>query len=319
MFSVLLALITIIFLYKATEFFFKEELYRLYTLFFAVTLPQFCFISGMITNDNLSILISTFAVFLILKYMQSPGSIKNVFLLGVVLALGLITKKTFLFIIPVFIIINVILAAKTQISLKKVILNFSIILLIVLLISGWWYYRNFTLYGEFFLTKTEMITAPFHVQLKPLFSYYFINPFIPGMYGSFIGVFGWMNMPLPVFSYFVYFFFFAVSIYGIIKTFPLLMKLPNYIYILMLFVFCFGGIVYYNTMYSQYQGRFLFPVISCVSILLITGFKYMETKYFRLSKYRYIPGLFASLIILTDAFSIIKVLIFYYDQSYYIN
>ena len=318
-FSLLLACITVLISYKITGFFFENHLYRYSCLFFIVTLPQFCFISSMISNDNLSNLISALAILAILKYLRAPGNISNVMILGIVAGLGLITKKTFLFIFPVLIIMNILMIYRKDISFKKTILNFLIILVFILLISGWWYYRNYTLYGEFFLTKTEMITAPFHVQIKPLLSFYFINPFIPGMFASFVGVFGWMNMPLPVFTYFVYFFFFLLTLFGYIKTFPVLLKKHKNIFSFLLLVFCFGGIIYYNTMYSQFQGRFLFPVLSVMSVMMVMGYKYLNEKYSGIKYWKYLPYIVCSLFILIDIFSIIKALYFYYDQSYYIN
>ncbi len=318
-FSVLLGLFTIIISFEITKYFFENYIYRVASLFFIVTLPQFCFISSMISNDNLSNTVSALAILYILKYLKEPKKQSVICCLGIILGIGLITKKTFLFIFPALIIINLVMVYKDHIKLKNVFSNFLIFLIFIVLISGWWYYRNYSLYGEFFLTKTEMITAPFHVQPKSLFSMYFINPFFPGLFASFIGVFGWMNMPLPVFSYFVYFFFFIFSIAGLIKKYSFLIIKKEFLFALLLFAFCFAGIVYYNTMYSQFQGRFLFPVISILSVLLIAGSVSMIKSISVFGKYKSIPYLVAGIFLAMDIFSIVKVILFYYDQTFYIN
>ena len=314
-----MGLCTVLISYEITKYFFDNELYRLSALFFIVSLPQFCFISSMISNDNLSNAVSALAILLILRYLREPGKLYLICGVGIIFGIGLITKKTFLFIFPAFGIINLIMIYKKQIDIKKVMLNFLIFLFFIILISGWWFYRNYNLYGEFFLTKTEMITAPFHVQPKSLFSLYFINPFIPGMFASFMGVFGWMNMPLPVFAYFVYFFFFLLSVFGFIKASPILIKSEGIQLSLLLFAFCFAGVVYYNTMYSQFQGRFLFPVLSVLSVMFILGFKFLKENYSIFKKFRSIPYWIAGAFIIVDLFSIVKIIQFYYDQSFYIN
>jgi uncharacterized membrane protein len=34
---------------------------------------------------------------------------------------------------------------------------------------------------------------------------------------------------------------------------------------------CFAGVVYYNTMYNQAQGRFMFPVLPLIAVLVALG------------------------------------------------
>jgi hypothetical protein len=59
---------------------------------------------------------------------------------------------------------------------------------------------------------------------------------------------------------------------------------------------CFGGVVVYNLTYSQPQGRFLFPVLSLVGILLAAGLRELLRPHGPLGRLP-LPGLGAALLV----------------------
>jgi len=205
---------------------------------------------------------------------------------------------------------------KKKISYKtciQLILSFSVS---VSVCAAWFYFRNIQLYNDVFLSSIEMQTVPYYVDVKSIFSFYLLYPFIPGLFGSFWGVFGWMNVALPFLIYVLLFLFCASIVLFSLKKITLL-KFSNekILFAVLSIVFCLMGVVYYNLSYSQHQGRFLFPVISFISIFLVYGIKNAAEK-FKREKLIYVS--IVIFFVLIDVISLVTIERFYYDLSKYL-
>ena len=111
------------------------------------------------------------------------------------------------------------------------------------------------------------------VDEKPLWSSYWLDPFLPRFSESFVGVFGWMNVFLPRPIYGFYLVLLALAVAGLVHwTVEATRRERSRMAFLVLLVgLCLAGVAYYNLTYTQYQGRFLFPVIAPVATIAAIG------------------------------------------------
>ncbi len=268
--SIFFSIINLFFIYKISKLFFEGNRLVNLCLFFAASIPQFIFVSSTITNDTLANLLGTLSVYAFLIFLKD-SSLKNIIIFSLFFSLSLLCKKTLFFLIPAVIISSAYAFHIKRINRDTLIKLSASLLIFTIIISGWFFYRNFIIYDDVLLSNIEKITVPMHYDPKSIFSLYFLLPFIPGLFGSFFGVFGWMNVAMPFIVYVFYFLFTAAGVIGIIKNFSLKKINPDKIFITCALIVCFAGIVYYNLSYTQHQGRFLFPVLSLICICLIKG------------------------------------------------
>ncbi len=312
LFSLFFSLIYIYFIYRISSLFFTESSSRLFAVFIAASIPQFQFISSVINNDSMSNMFATAGIFYLLKIIDSPKELKQYIIAAIFISLGILTKKTVMFILPcaVILILYIILKNK-DVNLKSNIFKNSILFIfIILVLTSFIFIRNYIEYGEFLAGNMEKTTMLQFVEIKSIFSYYFIQPFTQGMLNSFIGVFGWMNIPVPKFIGVSYSLFFIT---GFSASLYLLFKLINYrfLFLFLLFTVCLGGIVYFNLTFTQYQGRYMFPVLSAISIISVYGNNFLLDKFKNVSIKKYILILIVFIICIYDIISILTLYLYY--------
>ncbi len=317
-FSILFSLLNLLFIIKIARLFFKESEYVFLTCFFVASLPQFIFISSVINNDNLANLLSTICIFLILKDSKNSNTKASYVYLGLLIGLGILTKKTLLYLVPVFLIIESIKFITNSNDRKQTIINSLITIIFILLVSSWYFIRNKLIYGDFLATQMEFETLKGLINEKSLFSIYFITPFVPSFVRSFIGALGWMNLILPLYVYVFYILIFLLSLLGFIKNgIESLKSNKKLIYSILLTLGCLVGIIYYNLTYNQSQGRFIFPVISVISVLFTIGLQKLIDS-LKLSKWKNTLVLTLVLFfIIVDIITIYNIYVFYYNTSNY--
>lgn len=268
--SVAFSLINLFLLYKIAQLFFKDYRVVNLCLFFAASIPQFLYASSIITNDSLANLLSTAAIYTFLIFLKD-SSLKRIIIFSLIFSLCLLCKKTLFFLIPSVVISSAYAFHIGKIT-KTIFIKLSTSLFIfTVIVAGWFYYKNLIVYNDILLSDIEKITVPMHYDPKSIFSLYFLYPFIPGLFGSFFGVFGWMNVAMPFFVYVFYFLITAASVIGIVRERFTKKLTPLKLFFMLSIVICFAGIVYYNLSYTQHQGRFLFPVLSIISVCFVWG------------------------------------------------
>ena len=316
--SILFGMLNLFFIYKIALLVLKDEKLALLPVIFTATLPQFAFISGMINNDNPVNLFSTISIFYLLKIFNESENIKNYILAGLALGLGIISKKTIYFIIPVLIIeFIIILMSKQTMNRKKVIFGAVFLFIAALLLASEYLFHNLSAYHELVGLREEFSTFG-KLDSHGIFSYYFIDPFSHEFFKSFIGYPGLMNVLLPKFLYIFYASLFIAGIlFLLIRVRKIIAQHRGAIILILSIISCMAGIIYFNTLLSQFQGRFLFPVISAVSVLLVIGLREF-TCMFKSSRLQ--PYLGFGLIIafvIADIISIIVTYNFYFTPSQY--
>lgn len=314
-FQVVISLVNLFVIYKIAGFYFSDEKFRLLCAFIAGAIPQFAFVSSYINNDALANLFSSLIIFSFLNFLKEK-SLRSIIFFSLVLATSLLIKKTMFFFLPVIILVGLFALINKEIDFRTFGKKIITILFFVVIISSWFFIRNLSLYNDIFLSGIEMLTVPFYVDIKPLLSFYFIYPFIPGLFGSFWGVFGWMNVALPLFVYALLLLFVSINFLFLVKKYNVKFLFHTKILFAVLsVVFCIGGIVYYNTIYSQHQGRFLFPVLSFIVIFLVYGVKTISEK---IQKENLVIITSVVLFVVIDIISLFTIYGFYYDPNNYL-
>ncbi len=190
--------------------------------------PMFLFISGAVNNDNLAIMLTSWAIFLMLKIVkrrqemsssQSENGRNAVApamhwaALGIVIGLATLTKEGALGLIPLVAgtaAVESWLRAQSQPAngaesllfwrrlVMRTIALTAITMIPVLLIAGWWYARNIVLYGDWlgwsaFIAVLGERSQP--ASLAQLWSERW------GFLASYWGLFGGVNVPMGLWIY----------------------------------------------------------------------------------------------------------------------
>ncbi len=343
-----LALLNLLCMFKLFELLLPNRRLGLLAALWVVTLPQFAFMSGAVDNDNLANVFSTATIYWALRIVDEPLKRKNYVFAGLALGLGLLTKKTLLFSLPVVLTILVYVLFRqrklaraatrskdtappategsalpfgevnrrdaTRAILRRGLLLFAI----AALLSGFFFVRNYRLYGEFLGTRMERNTLTELVQQKSLLSPYFLRTFPLDMFTSFVGKFGYMNVPLPMLAYLCYALIALVGVVGLLlRLLRGRLSDPKLALGALFALACLAGVVVYNLTYSMPQGRFLFPVLPLIAVFLTLGYQELaERLRTSASRRALIAGLVLVLLIL-DLASAVVLCRFYHLATQY--
>jgi len=283
---------------------------------FVATLPQFLFMSAVISNDGLANLLATLCLLQAMRLLDAPDRRRSYLVLGILLGLALLAKKTALFLLPGLALLLGCMAYRRRGRLAWIALSALVMLGSALLVAGWFFVRNKLLYGDLLGTQMERATLAVLVQEKPLTSAYFRTQFVDELFPSFVGRFGWMQVSLPSAVYWFYGLLLGISAAGVVsavwaRRFPAALAALAAVFGLS----CFGGIIAYNLTYSQPQGRFLFPVLSLLAALLAAGLReLLHPRPLRRAVPLVIGGLIAGFV-LADGLSIATIVQFYYGNG----
>jgi hypothetical protein len=162
----------------------RDSFWSLFPAVVVASLPQFVFSSGTINNDNLANFMANGALYFCFRLLERPADRRGYIMLGVFLGLGLITKKTLLFLAPgTGLVLAWVLYAHRSLR-TRVAVNTALVVLLVGSLSGWWFARNGRLYGDVLGTGMEQrMFASMHRQqrlLSPHFLGHYLGDLFPG-------------------------------------------------------------------------------------------------------------------------------------------
>ncbi len=273
LFSVLLGGVTVFLIYRIGRTIWPgEPAAALAAGGFAATLPQFTFISGTVGNDPAAALLGAGTLLYLVGRVgkDRPAGARYYLGLGVLLALGMLTKFNLAFLLPtaaVFIVIKVRDPARGIGLWGALALTAAPLLLIsagsALLFPGEFFWKIRVLFFRLFRVTPEMLTRP---QLRHM---------AWTIYRSFFALFGWMSAPVTGWFYLGWGLLALAAVIGWIAN-PFGRRgevdrrggglLASAAAFLLL------GVIKNNLLVPQSQGRFLFPALGAIAVLFSAGF-----------------------------------------------
>jgi 4-amino-4-deoxy-L-arabinose transferase-like glycosyltransferase len=112
--------------------------------------PMFLFVSAVINNDNLSTLIASALLLMIVRLLRRRDALPGYRLyvaLGVVAGAGMLAKFQIGFMLPLIALALLIVSIRAR-DWRPVVLGGLISGGLTIVIAGWWYWRNYHLYGD---------------------------------------------------------------------------------------------------------------------------------------------------------------------------
>lgn len=163
--------------------------------------PMFCFISGAVNNDNLTMFLCAAALLQLLRLLSrtQPSNLPTfqLTLLGLTLGAAVLTKESALGLLPLTALAISYVAWRRR-SWRTFLTGGVITAGLVAVIAGWWYWRNLVLYGDWlgletFIAILGQRAAP--ATLRQLWGERV------GFMMAYWGLFGGVNVPLPGWVY----------------------------------------------------------------------------------------------------------------------
>ncbi len=296
--------------------------------------PMFLFISGAVNNDNLAIPLSSLGILLMIRAASKQYSVgqysvgkaktdyrllitdywKTWLQIGAVIGLAILTKEGTFGLLPlalgtIFITYwgerNTELHRGSRRGTEKregfwgeilrtvgwTAVSFLILLLPVILIAGWWYWRNIVLYGDFLGWNAFIAVLGqrgHSASLAQLWSERW------GFMLSYWGLFGGVNVPMPLWIYHVLNGVVVAGVLGFVVYLgkeirdwrleiklnlqSLISNLLNFVAAKFALVVCLlfvtaviVGLIQWATTTWSSQGRLVFTAISAINVLLVAG------------------------------------------------
>lgn len=303
LFTTLVGALFILATYRLARLLFpKSDVAGLAAAAFVAFIPQHLFMSAAIDNDALAELMLTLAMIVAIEDVAERGKSRRDLRAGVVVGLAVLTKLVAA-VSAVIVVAGIagaaLLASNRRVALRDVPWRVGRVAGVSLVISGWWFVRNVVVYGvkdpvglrrHAEVVVGQQLTGPLSLGL--------VRQMGLTLFHSFWGQFGWMGIPYADRTYDVLASFSAVIFLGIVlflwrtlhtrpvSGFFLGTELVNSSGIPTVLspaqMIAFGilaleivlvslGVIFYNLRYLQPQGRYLFPTLPALAILVVGG------------------------------------------------
>ena len=247
-------------------------------------LPQFLFVSGTISNDNLANALAALVLALWARYWKAGLTVTRAALLGGLCGLALLAKMTTAFLLPLGVIGAVMVAR----PLRRGPLLALVLLLATAVVVSPWLVRNTLLYGDPLATEMQIRTLggpgrplPTHSLLSP----YFLRYLPVTLLLSFRGVFGHMDLPGTLRGALIFYSVLAAGAVGVMTE----LACPGRAglsgerrlvgWIIIGLGLALGLIIHYNLTFPQAQGRYLFPTLPVVGTLGALGLERLTRRW----------------------------------------
>jgi 4-amino-4-deoxy-L-arabinose transferase-like glycosyltransferase len=294
-FSAVLGLATLLFVHGSAALLWPSDPRRAYlATAFVAFLPQFGFIHGAVSNDSLIIMLSSAAIWQLMRIWTTHADQTRLLSLGVTIGLAALTKNTGLLLLIYAGFVLILMAIRDR---EKSLVSKALLFVFVpsLLIAGWLFWRNWTLYGDFTATNQFVRIAGGDRE----YSLLQVLGESSGLWTSLIAVFGWFNVRVPEWIYLAWNFTVALAFAGGIRTVyrtvrrpemhdatpsrrltpGTLLLQPHFTMILLLlwFLLVYAGLVYFMLQTEAAQGRLLLPAVVPMALLLVSGLSQLKS------------------------------------------
>jgi len=243
--------------------------------------PQFLFISGVVNNDNLLVMVSTISWWQILRVVEQPARLRQWAVAGLLTGLAFLSKVNGSVATGLVALIALVICAFRRRSWRLFFTGAGTVAAAVLGVAGWWWLRNQLLYGDPFGMATYREIFAVNLRYGPL-RLHDLRQFFCAQFESFWGVFGWMNVRAPDWYYWAFGAFCSLGTIGLAVCAlrrragePVSILEARLPVILLGVAFLAQEIIIVAVITqcneSCYQGRYLFPAIAPLAILLSWG------------------------------------------------
>lgn len=230
-------------------------------------LPEFSFRGMNVSNDALLTAFCALATYLMVLLVKRGFDWKTGVLAAVAIAGAFLSKMSAIFLPAPLGLAIVFDSASWRSKLVRTAALGSLLLAIV----SPWLWHNLHIYGDPFARTVMYSALGGQVRLKPLSSPYFVAN-IPVLAASFVGLFGWMNLLLPKWVYALYFLLLAFGAWSWAEGF-LRRRIDRKLSLLLLSIVALNLMIVLelNVDFDQPQGRYMFPALPAIALLLAMG------------------------------------------------
>ncbi|CAA9542262.1 MAG: hypothetical protein AVDCRST_MAG49-987 [uncultured Thermomicrobiales bacterium] len=238
--------------------------------------PQFLFIAGSVNNDAMAACLGTAALLPMLRLLsRRPARWWWAAAAGGLVGAAALVKLSALALLPLAGILVLWRALRVDRRPSHLVAFAAAVAGTV----GWYVVLNAARRGDPFLTHLAETNTPKLIRRKSLTADYWPDTFAPRLFESFWGYFGWFSVALPAAVYLAFQVAAATGALGLLadvrpwrgrRWVPAghgrcLLLLAAVVAVNL------AAVVQYNLTYSQPQGRFLFPSIAAIAVLLVAG------------------------------------------------
>jgi 4-amino-4-deoxy-L-arabinose transferase-like glycosyltransferase len=256
-------------------------------------LPQHVHILASVNNDALAWALIGIALVAIIAYLkQTPlaGRPVQPWHLGLIVGTALITKTTAYFlaaVVPLAILLRWWITSRHAATGTKTLLRaLALFLIPALVLGGMWWLRNISVYGfpDFLGLAAHdavVIGQPRTAEaIETLGIGGYLEKAINTTFNSFWGQFGWMALPLPAHLYSVTIAGLTFALAGWVIDLSILRHREEatppeqrsvWLILALTTVLSILAFIYYNTEFEQHQGRYLFPLLIPLALVLALG------------------------------------------------
>ena len=243
-------------------------------------IPQFLFISSVVSNDSAAAALSTTALWAIARAINRGVTTRRSLIIGLLIGLAALTKTSTLLLLP---LAAATLFAIRHSSMRPFVHSLCAILCSASAVGGWWYLRNTLLYSDPFGFRVHADTPwgrPTPASISTLVAE------MPRLYRSFWGAFGWGHVELPAWVYLSLGVILLLSLVGWGRALAT-RRMPGRGRILLLtlawWLLIFAALLQWMRQVQAPHGRLLFPAIGAFALLLVGGWASLPRLTSRLS------------------------------------
>lgn len=239
-------------------------------------LPMWSFLHGVLNNDVLAIPLATATVLALVRLLQAEHATwRHTLAIGTLLGLSLLTKLTTLFLVPLALAAVLPFAAR-RVSRQRLV-HVGGAFAVALALCGWSFVRNQRRYGDALAMNVH--DAAFQ-PIPPEYRWgYFVDGFLPNVFTSLFGTFGWSSLPPHPALVWTGAVVAAAALVGIVRSLldPLRTCSARPAWLLgLVLLLVFAGTARFNWTAPQPQGRLLFPAIGPAAVLLAAGLVHLS-------------------------------------------
>ena len=314
--SVFSGVTAVYFCFKISERIFKESKLKYFFPIFIMFIPQFAFSAAYVNQDSFTIMLVAIMIYLWLRGIETNWNYKTVIAVGVTCGVVILSYLNGYTIIVATLV--VVLITYKNLNTKEFYKKLAICLGLMFLVSGWFFIRNATINNGDFLGLThsrELAEELAEPGYKPSqrntlkqqglgFSDLLTKTgWIQSSFNSFWGTLGNMDKLMPA-TYYVVMIIISLAAFGgfvskvkdkLKKGFSTIKKYPLYIGLVSSIVLSFLlDIIYSRNFDYQPQGRYLFPALIPIIILMCVGLREIIPKKYETIVYKVLSLVFVA-------------------------